>query len=252
MITNNKCAAITISHNESFFLPIWLKYHYKFFNTKDVYVIDHISDDGSTDNLDCNVIMWDFQETYAVHTLVQKVKEECSKLLEKYEYVLFSETDELLIPDPLILGELDEFIIAANLSTYRAFGLEVIHKIEEEQPIDLTLPLLAQRKYCFHSTGYDKTLLISRLVDWSMGFHEVEDNKGAEPYKDLYLFHLKRLDFGTLYNKNLGNAKSNINQAAFKAGHGGQNWVTDKEQFKKMFYQDINIISIPEQFKDSI
>ena len=41
-------AVLTMVYNESVFLPIWLRYYSRFFAPEDIYVLDHQSDDGST------------------------------------------------------------------------------------------------------------------------------------------------------------------------------------------------------------
>ena len=51
-----ECAVFTIVKNENYFLPIWLKHFKKFFKSEDIYVLDHQSTDGSTEDLDVNVI----------------------------------------------------------------------------------------------------------------------------------------------------------------------------------------------------
>ena len=47
--TKKKCAVFTIVKNENYFLPIWLKHYKRYFDNSDIYVLDHQSNDGSTD-----------------------------------------------------------------------------------------------------------------------------------------------------------------------------------------------------------
>ena len=42
-----KSAIFTMVKNEKWFLPIWLNYYSKFFDERDIYIIDHTSNDGS-------------------------------------------------------------------------------------------------------------------------------------------------------------------------------------------------------------
>jgi hypothetical protein len=51
-----KCAVYTIVKNENYFLPKWIKHFTKYFDNSDIYILDHQSSDGSTSNLDVNVI----------------------------------------------------------------------------------------------------------------------------------------------------------------------------------------------------
>lgn len=51
-----KCAIFTIAKNEDYFLPKWIKHYKKYFDVSDIYILNHQSSDGSTDNLDVNVV----------------------------------------------------------------------------------------------------------------------------------------------------------------------------------------------------
>ena len=51
-----KSAVFTIVKNENYFLPIWIKHYKKYFNESDMYVLDHQSNDASTNNLSVNVV----------------------------------------------------------------------------------------------------------------------------------------------------------------------------------------------------
>ena len=52
---NQKCALLTIVKNEKTFLPIWLRHYKNYFNDEDIYVLNHESNDNSTDHLEVNV-----------------------------------------------------------------------------------------------------------------------------------------------------------------------------------------------------
>ena len=102
-----KCAVFTIVKNENYFLPIWLKHYKKYFNNSDIYVLDHQSNDGSTNNLDVNVIRIDYKLAFDHHWLVQTVQQQQTKLLEEYESVLFAEVDEIIytVNEPLNISD---------------------------------------------------------------------------------------------------------------------------------------------------
>lgn len=88
--TKRKCAVFTIVKNESVYLPIWLRYYKKYFNDKDIYVLDHESTDGSTENLsvNCKLVTNDlFQDN---EWLLSVTKEFQRKLLRDYRQVLFA------------------------------------------------------------------------------------------------------------------------------------------------------------------
>ena len=83
----------TIVKNESYFLPIWIKYYSFFFDKNDIYILDHDSDDNSTTELDVNVVNIHNTLAFDHQWLVDTVQDFQQKLLEKYKCVLFSESD---------------------------------------------------------------------------------------------------------------------------------------------------------------
>ncbi len=56
-LTEGNIAVFTQVKNEKVFLPIWINHYSQYFNTEDLYVLDHQSKDGSADNLSVNRII---------------------------------------------------------------------------------------------------------------------------------------------------------------------------------------------------
>ena len=100
------CAAVTITHNEKFMLPKWTKYYsHQLSSPSDVYVLDHNSNDGSIKDVPVGIQVLSLHGDKAGFPLAymnRKAKEQMSRLLRAgYPCVLFSDTDEFLIPDPI-------------------------------------------------------------------------------------------------------------------------------------------------------
>ena len=49
-------AVFSICKNEKFYLPKFINHYSKFIDKEDIYILDHMSEDGSTKNLDVNVL----------------------------------------------------------------------------------------------------------------------------------------------------------------------------------------------------
>ena len=95
-----KVAAVTMVFNEKGNLPIWSKYYGGQLTPSHCYVIDHGSTDGSTQGLtELSRILLprspqdDVKRALFVSRLV-------NSLLGYYDYVLYSDCDEILVPDP--------------------------------------------------------------------------------------------------------------------------------------------------------
>jgi len=82
-----KKAAFTMVKNEKWFLPLWLNYYSKFFNEKDLYVLNHFSTDGSVEK--CKEIYKDVKFidlTYEPFDDIFKITE-----LKKLQKILFDD-----------------------------------------------------------------------------------------------------------------------------------------------------------------
>jgi hypothetical protein len=138
-------------------------------------------------------------------------------LLQSYDWVLFAEIDEFILPTPRIQSRpttLLEYVRGLGPNpppAVRATGFEVIQQ-DYEAPIcpsiynsgsnfDLTAgKLLRARGWWRRSERYSKTLLAGVPMRWAAGFHAVEGNASeisiAPPFDSLTLIHLHKVDFG--------------------------------------------------------
>ena len=130
-------AAVTMAYNEPVFLPLWANYYGSQFGNDHCYVVDHGSDDGSTEGLaGINVVriprspMHDGKRANFISNFV-------SALLEWYDTVIYTDVDEILIPDPNEFRSLSDFCWRSDLPVVTAIGLDV-YQMPHEKPIDLS------------------------------------------------------------------------------------------------------------------
>lgn len=196
-------AVFTIQHNEKLFLPIWLSHYSKYFNPQDIYVICHRTEpeimEELRNGLPFQERILDDGKLFDHEFLRGTVRNLQKELLEKYEYVLFSEVDEIVEATPP--KKLGKFIDSFSEDYTYCTGYEIIHNPKEEPPLDFTQPLLQQRKYWGRNIYYHKPLLSRIPLHWIDGFHALHGDP-AEPEKveartnpDLLLLHLKRIDY---------------------------------------------------------
>lgn len=114
-------------------------------------------------------------------------------LLNYYDIVLYSDTDEIVVADPRKYAGLKDFFNSTILPYYTCIGLNLINHIYEENPYTSALPFLRQRTYCQFSSPMCKTLVTRRPIRWGGGFHSSDS---VPNFSDLYLFHLRNADFG--------------------------------------------------------
>jgi Glycosyl transferase family 2 len=189
-----RCAALTIVKDEAFFLPLWLRYFSQHFAPEDMYVLDHDSSDRSTEGLACQVERISNGLYFDHAWLVRQVKEMQRGLLRRYEYVLFCEADEIVVPDLRAYRGLNDYLAKLDAGAVRCTGYELIHDPSKEPPIVAAEPILRQRSMWFRSaTLYSKPAIAREVLDYKWGFHAAANRMVQDPA--LYMVHLHRLDY---------------------------------------------------------
>ena len=252
-----KCAVLTIVKNEKYFLPVWLKHYKKYFLNEDIYVLDHETTDGSTDDLDVHVTMVNNELSFDHQWLLDTVKHHFTKLLETYEAVLFSEADELVYSVEKPLSQTIEEFLKSDNEYVTCRSHEVYHDFTKEIPITGDDKIFPNRKWWFYHDGYDKTLLSKIHLPWHHGFHRTSLNVTPEykPYEssymnDLYLIHLQRCDHSQFLIRHL--ERVNWEMAPLD-GKGDYNKQTDLRKILDL-YSDVpdTISEIEESHKKAL
>eukprot|EP01034_Spumella_vulgaris_P025310 gene25310-31753_t len=210
-----KCAMITITHNEEKLFPVWIRYHMRHFHPSDIYVLDHITTDNSThpSKIPRGVNVMHLEgNRYTMPVLFrsQVIKVYQDRLLRSgYKCVLFSDTDEIVIPHPTVypkgLGDyLTKFAADTSREYHRVTAWELGHmswgngsKSSQEPPLDWSRSVLAQRRFFAHDTVYNKPLLTKMPMTYRPGFHRVYHiklDRNIPTDTDLIMFHLRSMD----------------------------------------------------------
>lgn len=226
-------AIFTIVRNEKIFLPIWLKYYKQFFENQDIYVLNDDSNDGSTENLDVNVINL---ETGTIVLDVWRLKSVvCNfqkQLLEKYKVVFFAESDEFIYHENG-LECIYEKILNGSLDYFSVNGFDYVHKLEEEFDLNLNDPISKQRKYWVSKAGMKKSLITKIPLDYTLGFHEhfINGKREIKNFQDgLYMFHIKHIDKKLYIKRQLD--RLNFEKIYPLNGLGDQNKHTDPNWYE--------------------
>lgn len=206
MIEKKKFAIFTIVKNESYFLPKWISYYKRFLEKEDIYVLDHQSNDGSTECIDVNVIPVINEMAFDHQWLVDTVQNFQEKLLNSYECVIFAESDELIYSTEMdLVSVVDEFLKSDKMFV-KCKGFEVIQDLERESPLNVEDTILDKRNYWFRYPLYDKVLLSKIPLKWDWGFHTCRDINASYAY-ELTLCHLHRVDFELMLKRHEERAK---------------------------------------------
>lgn len=184
----NVCA-ITNVYNESFNLRIWLSYYGRQVGIKNCIVLDHGSDDGSTDNLyGASRFPLPRGDYFSDEDRLYFINNMANGLLRYYDAVIYTDADEMVVADPNKYPDLVSYISGMTSDAAYSIGLNVRSSILSDKIIDENDLILRQRNLVQFVTPMCKPSIIRAPVRWSIGFHFCDV---YPTFDDLYLFHLR-------------------------------------------------------------
>lgn len=243
-------AIITIVQNGNNFIQVWYRYYRRFFNEKDIYILDFGTSDQSLDGLVANIIPIKDASIERVEEGNKLINEFKSKLLDTYNYILYADYDEIIYyPHGF------DALLKLDLPYYTTLGYEIVQKRAEEPPIDWEKTILSQRSYWYRCQQYDKPLITREDFSWAPGNHSAsvkkivekkeargissrrEENIVLKPkyQENLLLLHLHKVDFDHalhIHQKNV----ARLQQATvgglhnFFTGKQFENWFSSAEK----------------------
>jgi len=184
---------ITFTYNEKVNLPIWLRHYGSNFGEENLYVADRGSDDGSIDNIGKANLFRLPRNEFDEYEKTDFINHLQASLLNFYDVVIVTDCDEILIPDPQKYANLRHYVEQMKVPYVRAVGMDVIHMITEEPPLDLSQSILAQRSFGRFSAPESKCLVSKEPIRWLPGLHSCDKQAAFDP--DFYCFHLKLMDY---------------------------------------------------------
>jgi hypothetical protein len=188
-----KNAAVTFVYNESINLPIWIRYFGSQFGNENLFVVDLGTNDGSTDDLrDVNkiAIPRDEFDEYSRTNFLNFLQQ---GLLNYYDTVIYTDADELVVPDPALFPDLRSFLEQSAFDYASCVGLNIVHILNLEQPLDANKPILPQRRFARFLSATCKPCVSRVPMNWSPGFHGSDKPPKIDPA--LFLFHTKWMDY---------------------------------------------------------
>ncbi len=236
-----KTAVVTFVYNEFFNLPIWIKYFGQNFGEKNLFVVDLGTNDGSTNNLgEVNKIPLpresfdEYQKTGFINSL-------CQGLLLYYDTVIYTDADELVVPDPSIYPTLRHYVEQRDFNYASCIGLNMLHIISQEDPLDLTQPILAQRRYALFVSAQCKPLVTRVPLTWSPGFHCADRPPQIDP--NLYVFHNKMIDYTLSMQRHRISRTASYSERTVHAGMGAHSRYGIERFVRECFFDPVNMLN---------
>lgn len=229
-----KAAAVTYVFNEDINLSIWVEHYGRQFGRENLFIIDSGSSLPAPVNLDgINVIRLpnipfdDKNKSFALSSLQQT-------LTRYYDFVVVSDCDEILVANPEKYVDLKDYMQKTGVEYATAIGLNVVHALDREAPINYHLPLLSQRHHAIFNSYETKTLISRVPLRWSPGLHYINAPQYFDT--DLFNFHLKLFDYETAmkrHQKNQANIWKNEDDITISHHH------TSLERFFESTFQPV-------------
>lgn len=213
-----RIAALTQAYNEAVNLPLWIKYYGRNFGDSNLFVIDHGSNDGSTAGLgEVNVIRMP-RTPYDEIKKCAALSAQHKALLQFYDVVVLCDCDEFVAPDPDRHADLRSYIEQSKPGVTAAVGMQIHHVLDSELPLDLTRPVLCQRRLAFFTVENCKPVISSVPTQWFPGQHASNVRPLLDPH--LYLFHAKFMDYNIAITRHAVNSTNIWSEEHSKTAHG--------------------------------
>ncbi len=187
-----KVAAVTMAYNEPVLLPVWARHYARQVGADYCYVVDH----GSTEAIDLPPGINRLRLPRSAHDepgRARFISAFTASLLQYYDWVIYTEVDELVVADPRNFAHIPAFCSTALAPTVCAIGFDVQHVPGLEPALDPAQPVGGQRNWARFTSAMCKPVLTRRALAWSPGFHSADQ---PAVFGALYLFHLHWADRG--------------------------------------------------------
>ena len=221
--TDKKLVGIfTLQHNETFYLPIWVKWYSKDIPNEDMYILAHNSNEEMEGMLQVaekdglNVTRLTTEAIFDHDWLNEQVHTKQRELLEKYKYVIYVDCDELIAPKE---GTLREFLENGTEQAYRCDGWEL------------------HGHNMYSSIGFCKTSISSIPLTYTHGYHAAIPEFPIDTR--LVLYHIHKINYQKAWERNQIISQETWDPYALANGLGTHNHIGGEQDFKDWFYRDV-------------
>jgi hypothetical protein len=226
-------AVVTMAYNESANLPIWRDHYRRAVPHGELFVVDHGSDDGSATGLHGvsriplpRRTMDEIQRSRFV-SLLQ------ASLLQYYDYVIYTDCDELIVVEPELCLTLEDYLGTCGYDYAAPIGLNIQHIVDAEPDLRDGQPILSQRRICYFHSQMCKPLISRVRLKWEPGFHRCDLPLRVD--SNLYLFHLKYADRERSMARQKLAKRVKWSRKAVEAQHGAHHRMEDQVYLEEFF-----------------
>jgi Glycosyl transferase family 8 len=197
-----RMAAVTMVKGDHVFLRRWVDYYGGLIGRENLYVLRH-GHDEEIDRIAAGANILHQPDTGDKTGFDRRrwatLSHFTSGLTLYYNWVICSDVDEIVAPDPATGLSLPDYLDALSANgraphVISPFAIEIVHTPAlEPEPLDPARPILSVRRNFRLNSNYAKPCLTRRRINFSVGGHGCAS---ADVVLDpnLYLFHLRFMD----------------------------------------------------------
>lgn len=187
-------AVVTMARDEGAGLARWVAHYGAQVGHANLLVVDDHSTDGSTADLPCPVVEAPPLGGRAFEaTRMRTLSAAGADLLRTHDAVIFCDVDELIVPDPGKHRSIRHYVAAREgTAVAGVVGLNVVHHVGHEPPLDPAAPILGQRRLAKLIPLMCKPSVKWVEAPWAAASHGIRHPFEIDP--DLWMFHVKFAD----------------------------------------------------------
>lgn len=210
-----------MAYNEAALCPIWARHYSRQVGADHCFIIDH----GSSEDFALPQGINRLRIPRSAHDDERRaafVSKFAESLLRYFDWVLYTDVDELVIADPCSHRNLPAFCAAQTVPVVNAIGFDVQHVPSLESDLDPSRLIGVQRNWIRFTSAMCKPVLTRVPILWSPGFHSSDQ---PISFADLFLFHLHWADLSIGLNR----LKRTRNMAWADQRFGSHQRIPDRE-----------------------
>lgn len=237
--------ALTMARDEGRMLARWVQHYGAHLGVDHLLVIDDGSRDGSTDDLPCPVLRTPGLRRSGFNgPRLQMINRLAAGLLESYDAVLFTDTDEFLLPDPAHHPDLRSYLRARpGVPVMAPIALNLLHHVPSEPALRHDEPVLGQRALCQLAPNMCKPSIKRRRAPWAAATHGIRARYEVDP--ELFMVHLKFGDVDRL--RAVGAHRHELTRTEGRGG--GSSWRLGPDELVELLLdvtRDVDPSTLPE------
>ena len=223
-----RVVVMTLARDEAELLPRWLAYYGSQVGYDNLVVLDDGTVDGTTDDLPClryRLPPGPWKAPWA-KTRLRLVNGLAAGLLAVNDVVIYTDVDEIIVPDPDRHPDLRAYLAArTECAAIAPLAVEVVHHVGSEPPLDPSRGLLEQRGFAKYSPAMCKPMVRwGGGGRWSHAFHASATPFPVDP--ELWMFHLKFADEALL--RRTARVREHIHRVEGR-GHPASFWAMSED-----------------------